>query len=81
MYKQSLKDIWENSDKIKSLRKIKRKDFPKCVDCENRGYCTVCMMSNSNENPNGDSFRINDFHCKVAELKHKKTTEYNINNE
>lgn len=79
--KQSLKDIWENSDKIKSLRKIKRKDFPKCVDCENRGYCTVCMMSNSNENPNGDSFRINDFHCKVAELKHKKTTEYNINNE
>lgn len=73
---QSLREIWETSDKIKYLRKIKRKDFSKCVDCKDRGYCTVCMMSNSNENPDGDAFKVNEFNCKVAELKHKKLNTY-----
>lgn len=76
---KSLIDIWENSEKIKCLRKIKRKDFLKCVDCKDRGYCNVCMMCNSNENPDGDAFRINDFHCKVAELKHTKIDNYKNN--
>lgn len=73
---QSLSEIWQDSDKIKCLRKVKRKDFSKCVECKDRGYCTVCMMSNSNENQDGDAFRINEFNCKVAELKHKKLTAY-----
>ena len=74
--KQKLCEIWEESEEIKKLRKVKRKNFPKCVNCEDRGYCTVCMMSNSNENPDGDAFRINEFHCEVAALKHKKMMEY-----
>lgn len=78
--KQSLSEIWETSDKIKCLRKVKRKDFSKCVDCKDRGYCTVCMMSNSNENQDGDAFRINEFNCKVAELKHEKLTAYRSKN-
>lgn len=78
--KQSLSEIWETSDKIKCLRKVKRKDFFKCVDCKDRGYCTVCMMSNSNENQDGDAFRINEFNCKVAELKHEKLTSYRSKN-
>lgn len=73
---QLLQDIWKNSEKIKCLRKIKRKEFPKCVSCEDRGYCTVCMMSNSNENSDGDAFRIHDFHCSVAAMIHKKVDEY-----
>lgn len=77
---QSLNEIWQSSDKIKCLRKVKRKDFPKCVNCKDRGYCTVCMMSNSNENQEGDAFRINEFNCKVAELKHKKLTVYKCKN-
>ena len=76
--KQTLSEIWEKSDKIKYLRNIKRKDFPKCVECKDRGYCTVCMMSNSNENQDGDAFRINEFNCKVAELKHNKLISYGI---
>ncbi len=81
LYEQGLKEIWEKSDKIRKLRQIKRKDFKKCVDCKDRGYCTVCMMSNSNENQDGDAFKINDFHCRVAELKHEKVLEFiNINN-
>lgn len=78
----SLCDIWEKSEKIQCLRKIKRKNFPKCVDCKDRGYCTVCMMSNSNENQAGDAFSINSFHCKVAELKHDIIDAYiNAKNE
>ena len=77
---QNLSEIWKNSDKIKCLRKIKRKDFLRCVDCKDRGYCTVCMMSNSNENQDGDLFRINEFNCKVAELKHNKLIAYRSKN-
>lgn len=77
---QSLSEIWETSDKIKSLRKVKRKDFLKCVDCKDRGYCTVCMMSNSNENQDGDPFRINEFNCEVAKLMHKKLVAYKSKN-
>lgn len=75
---QTLSEIWEKSDKIKYLRNIKRKDFPQCVECKDRGYCTVCMMSNSNENQDGDAFRINEFNCKVAKLKHNKLITYGI---
>ena len=71
-----LQDICKNSEKIKCLRKIKRKEFPKCVSCEDRGYCTVCMMSNSNENPDGDAVRLHDFHCSVSAMIHKKVNEY-----
>ncbi len=73
---QSLQDIWENSKKIKYLRQIKRKEFPKCVSCADRGYCTVCMMSNSNENQDGDAFKIQNFHCSVAKIIHTKVDAY-----
>lgn len=72
----TIAEIWENSSAIQALRKIKRKEFAKCVACENRGYCTVCMMSNANENLDGDVFKINDFHCKASAIVHKKVSEY-----
>lgn len=73
---QTVEEIWMNSEKIKSLRKIKRKEFPNCVSCEDRGYCTVCMMSNANENPDGNVFLINDFHCKAASIVHSKVKDF-----
>lgn len=73
---QSLQNIWENSERIKYLRQIKRKEFPKCISCEDRGYCNVCMMRNSNENKDGDAFKIEDFHCSVAKIIHKKVRMY-----
>lgn len=69
---QTVEEVWLDSEKIKSLRKIKRKEFPKCVTCEDRGYCTVCMMSNANESLDGNIYEINDFHCKVAAMIHRK---------
>lgn len=73
---QSLKEIWETSDKIKELREVKLQDFSQCVNCEDRGYCNVCMMSNSNENSDADAFKINEYHCEVASLIHKKVRSY-----
>lgn len=73
--KNTVQEIWENSEKIKALRKIKRKAFEKCISCENRGYCTVCMMSNANEDLNGNAYEINDYHCKSAAMIHQKVRE------
>lgn len=81
LFDNSVKEIWENSKDIKWLREIKRKSFPKCVSCEDRGYCTVCMMSNSNENSDGDKFKINDFHCKVAAMMHSRVESVVCKNE
>lgn len=69
---QTVQEIWETSEKIKELRQIKRSRFLQCVDCKDRGYCTVCMMWNSNENSDGDPFRINEYRCNVAAITHSK---------
>ena len=68
---QTIKELWENSREINELRNIKRKEFRKCVTCKDRGYCTVCMMSNSNENPDGNIYKIAQYHCAVASIMHK----------
>lgn len=73
---QTLQDVWAGSEKIRQLRGIRRSKFPKCVDCADRGYCTVCMMCNSNENPDGDPYAISDFRCKVAATTHRKVSEF-----
>ncbi|WP_346682029.1 radical SAM protein [Megasphaera stantonii] len=73
---QSVQEIWESSKKIQELRKIKRSQFLRCVDCIHRGYCTVCMMWNSNENSDGDPFKINEYRCEVAAMLHCKIDTY-----
>ena len=73
---QTLREIWIGSETLHRLREVKRRDFPKCVGCADRGYCTVCMMCNSNESPDGNPFAINDFHCKAAAITHRKVGEF-----
>ena len=74
--KHTLKEIWEDSPDIRNLRQIKRESFPKCVTCDDRGYCTVCLMTNANEDINGNMFNINRFHCEVASIIHSKVDAY-----
>lgn len=69
---QTVQEIWETSERIQELRQIKWSRFSQCVDCKDRGYCTVCMMWNSNENSDGDPFRINEYRCNVAAITHSK---------
>lgn len=73
---QTVQEIWETSKKVRELRQIRRSQFSKCTDCEDRGYCTVCMMWNSNENTDGDPFRISEYRCGVAAITHNKVEKY-----
>ena len=60
---------------IGKIRNIKQKDFPKCLDCEARDFCSMCLVRTFNEN-NGDMFKINEHFCKVAFLNKKLAEEW-----
>lgn len=75
VYKQSLKEIWETSEKIKELRKITQSSFPQCLECEAFNYCNRCLVRNYNES-NGDMFTIPKHFCDVAFLNMRLVREY-----
>ena len=62
---QPLEVIWEKSERIKMVRNIRQKDFPKCISCEASYYCAMCLMRNFNESQ-GDMFKINEQLCEIA---------------
>ncbi|MCX6152567.1 MAG: radical SAM protein [Candidatus Kapabacteria bacterium] len=64
----SLDDIWYKSEKVHYLRGLRKKDFPKCIECPDKVFCTMCMVRNSNENPLGDPLIINEYFCSIAKL-------------
>jgi radical SAM protein with 4Fe4S-binding SPASM domain len=73
-----IREIWENSPKVKYLRSLRKKDFPKCVKCPDKSFCAMCMVRNANENRElsrvgtvGDPLKINEHFCKVAALNQK----------
>jgi radical SAM protein with 4Fe4S-binding SPASM domain len=72
----SLQEIWNNSPKVKYLRSLRKKDFPKCTNCGDRGFCAMCMVRNANENPQGDPLKINEHFCKIAALNRKIVLEW-----
>lgn len=75
VYKQSLQEIWENSERIKELRKITQASFPQCLECEARDYCARCLVRNYNES-GGDMFAVNHHFCDVAFLNKRLVEEY-----
>lgn len=79
VYKQSLKDIWENSPQMKQIRAITQGDFPKCLKCNARDYCAMCLVRNYNES-GGDMFKINKHFCDVAFINKKVVEEYAASN-
>jgi len=72
--KQSLRDVWENSEQLKRLRTITNASFPKCIVCDALDYCALCLVRNYNEN-NGDMFKIPHHFCEVASLNKKMVLE------
>lgn len=75
VYQQSLREIWENSEKIKALRKITQADFPECIECEALQFCARCLVRNYNES-GGDMMKINKHFCDVAFLQKRLHEEY-----
>lgn len=75
VYKQSLQEIWENSERVKKLRKITQASFPQCLECEARDYCSRCLVRNYNES-GGDMLAVNHHFCDVAFLNKRLVEEY-----
>ncbi len=75
VFRESLKGIWEHSPKLEQIRMIKQKDFPKCLKCEARDFCNMCLVRNYNES-GGDMFKINEHFCKVAFLNKQIAEEW-----
>lgn len=67
--KHSLKDIWENGQIVLQLRDLVYKDFPKCNSCEYKSLCSICLIMNANESPDGNYKSINTFVCEIARIK------------
>ncbi|KJS30738.1 MAG: radical SAM protein [Desulfatitalea sp. BRH_c12] len=64
----SLKTIWDNSKNVQYLRGLRKRDFPKCIECFEKDYCTMCMVRNANEHPLGNPLEVNEFFCNIAKL-------------
>jgi len=73
--RQTLQEIWNDSDKIKFLRSITNGSFPQCLNCDARDYCAMCLVRNFNEN-NGDMFKISKHFCAVAFLNKEIAENY-----
>lgn len=75
VYKQSLQEIWEQSERVKELRQITQASFPECLECDARDYCARCLVRNYNES-GGNMFAINHHFCDVARLNKRLVEEY-----
>lgn len=72
----SIKDIWDNSEKVKYLRGLRNQDFQKCIRCPDKEFCTMCMVRNANENPLGDPLVVSEHFCRIAQLNRNLTLEW-----
>lgn len=64
----TLDAIWKNSVKVQYLRNLCWRDFPKCIQCEAKDFCTMCMVRNANESSTGNPLEVNKYFCRIAEL-------------
>lgn len=64
----SLREIWDNSEKVQYLRNLRKRDFPKCLQCNDKEFCTMCMVRNANENHIGNPLIVNEYFCNIAKL-------------
>lgn len=76
----TLKEIWNNSEKVNYLRNLKRKDFPKCLKCSDKDFCTMCMVRNANEDPHGNPLVVNEFFCNIAKINREIFEKYEKKN-
>lgn len=73
----SLKDIWENSPDVRTLRNLTLKDFTKCTCCNDREFCSICLIRNVNESNKLDCKDINPYFCSIARMKREITCKDN----
>ncbi|ECA1252908.1 radical SAM protein [Salmonella enterica subsp. enterica serovar Chailey] len=76
----SLSDIWDNSEKVQYLRGLRKYDFPKCIQCNDKEFCTMCMVRNANESPQGDPLVVNEYFCNIARFNKEMLLEWKEQN-
>lgn len=68
LYNHKLEDIWSSSKEMNYLRSIRKKDFPKCKNCDSQKFCSICMVRNANEDIDGNPLNINEHFCDIAKI-------------
>lgn len=66
-----LDELWNESEKVTWLRGVHWSDFPKCMKCDDKDFCTMCLVRNANEDKDGNPLNVCGYFCQVAKL-HKK---------
>lgn len=66
-----LLEIWEESPQIRELRNLTLEDFPTCRSCEDKDYCSICLIRNANESIRGSYKDVNPFFCRIAGMKRR----------
>lgn len=64
----TLDHIWNDSEKMQYLRSLRQRDLKKCADCDDRAFCSPCMVRFANESPTGDPFEISPYFCEVTKV-------------
>lgn len=74
--KNKIKDIWENSDKLIALRKMKREEkYNKCLSCDESDFCAFCIAKFHNENEWNTGILPNGY-CNLAKINKKLAYKY-----
>ena len=73
-HNQGVKEVWQDSEALKKLRAVKWRDFPKCMKCKAKPYCSMCMVRNLNET--GSIFEVSQHFCGVAFINKRLVEEY-----
>ena len=72
----SLEEIWTSSKEMLYLRSLKRSDLKQCSSCENKAFCSPCLVRFANESPTGNPLEIAEHFCEVAEVNKETVMRY-----
>lgn len=73
--KDTLENIWMNSEQLHLLRTLKYKTFTECLNCSASGYCTLCLSWNYYEN-GGNVFNIPKTFCEYIYIIKEMVEKY-----
>lgn len=66
---ESLSHIWNYSENLQKVRDVVLKDFPKCVRCDIRNLCSICMAQADLENTAHDfKFEMPEYVCSMYKV-------------
>jgi len=76
LHEKSLKEIWFNSNEMKYLRGLRKRDMEKCSLCKNKAFCSPCLGRFANESKTGNPLEVATHFCQVAKVNKEVVLEY-----